>query len=380
MTTEKKQLNWTNILFFTLTPLSVLILLPIAIWLHGVSWGMVLFFLVTYSLSNLSITAGYHRYFSHRSFDAHPVVEFLFMLIGSGAFQGSVLEWATDHRRHHRAVDTDNDPYSIKKGFWHAHMGWLMYKDSPESRESFAPDLAKKAILRFQDKHYALIATAVGFGLPLVIGYLLGWGWTGIVWGGALRIVCSNHSTFFINSLCHYVGRQPYSDKHSARDSVLMAFLTFGEGYHNYHHEFQIDYRNGIRWYQWDPTKWTIKFLAFCGLAKRLRQVPATEIMKARIAMQEKLMLARGASSERLEQMRAKIEEAQQRFRQLTDECVRLQASLKEVRRMRDQMQESTRQRYLQMKAELEMSKLELQASYDQWRVYFNAVSAMASR
>ena len=312
------RIDWRNALFLTLTPIAALILVPISIYRDGFSWGLFAFFAVSFVISNMSITCGYHRCFSHRSYDAHPIVELLYVLLGSGAFQGSVLEWCTDHRRHHRMVDTNHDPYSIKKGFWYAHIGWLFTKDESRHAGPFAKDLERRKLIAFQHRHYALIATSVGFGLPGALGWAMGFGWGGLIFGGLLRVVCSEHSTFFINSLCHTLGRQPYNDAHTARDSSLMALFTFGEGYHNFHHQFQADYRNGVRWYQWDPTKWWIRSLSLVGLARRLKQASKEEILKARLAMDERLMLARGASADRLAGLKARITDAADRMRRQT--------------------------------------------------------------
>ena len=324
-----KGINWRNALFMTLTPLASAILVPFYIYKNGLSWGLVAFFAVCYAISNMSITCGYHRYFSHRSYDVHPFVEFLYVFFGAGAFQGSILQWCTDHRRHHRMVDSNDDPYSIKKGFWYAHIGWLFEREDPRFAGNYAVDLSKKKLVQFQHDHYALVATFVGFVLPMLVGWAFGFPFGGLIFGGVFRIVCSEHSTFFINSLCHTIGRQPYNDRHSARDSFVMAVLTFGEGYHNFHHQFQADYRNGIRWYQWDPTKWWIQILKIAGLATRLKQVSKDEILKARLAMDERIMLARGANADRVIALKARITDAQARMRHLREDYLRVKESLR---------------------------------------------------
>ena len=147
---------------------------------------------------------------------------------------------------HHRFVDTDLDPYSIKKGFWFAHMGWMLSSTNvPVKMEAYGRDLAKDPVVVFQDKHYVLIASLMCFGLPTLLGYFMGSALGGLAIAGVLRVVVVHHATFFINSWCHYFGKQNFTDKNSARDSFLMAVATFGEGYHNFHHIFANDYRNG---------------------------------------------------------------------------------------------------------------------------------------
>ena len=168
----------------------------------------------------------------------------------------------------------------------------------------------------FQSRYYVPIAIITGFGLPVLAGWAMGSAWGGFVFGGFLRIVVTHHCTFFINSLCHILGRQPYSDTHSARDSFLMALFTYGEGYHNFHHEFQSDYRNGVRWYQWDPTKWSIGAMAMFGFAKKLRRVaPSRFSRRASFKMKKDCWRAKEFRRARLAALKLKVEHAQERLR-----------------------------------------------------------------
>ena len=187
--------------------------------------------------------------------------------------------WASEHRRHHKHVDHDEDPYDISKGFFHAHIGWLLFKLLPQPPFDNVTDLKKDRLLMWQHRYVHSLAVLVSLVLPALIGGL--WdGWTGALGGfligGVTKIVVLQHCTFFINSACHTIGYQPYSTRCSARDSSLMALFTFGEGYHNYHHEFQHDYRNGVKRWQFDPTKWTIWILSKLGLTAELRRVTLT--------------------------------------------------------------------------------------------------------
>jgi stearoyl-CoA desaturase (delta-9 desaturase) len=272
------QFDLTVSLFLILNPLiSVALTVYYFMTAEQVSWSILTFAFIFAAATNLSVTAGYHRLFSHKSYDAHPLVKALFLFVGSSGFQGSALKWSSDHRRHHSKIDTDNDPYNIHEGFWYAHMGWMFRKDSVDLPIQ-APDLEKDRMVVFQDKHYVWIAVATGFIFPMVIGYFLGSALAGLAIAGGLRIALTQQSTFFVNSLCHTLGEKTYSDDISARDSFIVAVLTHGEGYHNFHHKFQIDYRNGIRWYHWDPTKWTIVALKWMGLAYKLREISSAEI------------------------------------------------------------------------------------------------------
>ena len=356
-----KRIEWTNLLFMTITPVAAAVLTPIYLIHHGFSWGLLAFFVVCYTLNNMAITCGYHRYFSHRSYDAHPIVEFFYIFVGAGAFQSSILQWCSDHRRHHRELDSQADPYSISKGFWWAHVLWMFVKDDHPESTVFPKDLSKNRLIQFQHDYYVWIATFVGFILPGLAGWALGFGfWGGVIIGGALRIVLTQHSTFLINSAAHTFGRQTYTDKNTAKDSVIMAFLTFGEGYHNFHHYFQADYRNGTRWYHWDPTKWWIRLLAFLGLATRLKRTRKEEILKARLAMEEKTLVARGACADYTSQLKTRIVEAQNRLRQLKDDYLRAKSNF--ALRSRDKKE--------QMRADIRSAKLEFRHAYGQWREY----------
>jgi stearoyl-CoA desaturase (delta-9 desaturase) len=354
-----REINWVSAVFLVLTPLLAVILLPMYMYNQGWSWELTAFLVVLYSISNLSITVCYHRYFAHRSFDVPMWVQMMFLMVASMAFQGSALRWAADHRRHHREVDTDEDPYTINKGFFHAHLGWMLIKDRHPDVDLIPRDLAQHRWVKLQDRYYLFFATFMGFIVPGLLGMLFGFGfWPGLLVGGLTRIVLSQHSTFLINSAAHKFGNQPYTDKNTARDSFTMAFLTFGEGYHNYHHYFQADYRNGVRWYQWDPSKWVIASMAVIGLAKRLKKVSAEEILKARIAMDEKRIIARGASRERVQALRDRIVAAQARWKEI-------QTEFKKYKN-----EHSWNQVLVEKRAELELARIEMNNALIAWKIY----------
>ncbi len=290
------RVNWVTSSFLMGTLFISLTAVPWYVWHYGLNWFQAIQFLLFYIATGLSITLGYHRLFSHLSFKAKWPVKLLALLFGSASFENSALDWVSDHRTHHKHVDEDEDPYDISKGFFHAHMGWLMFKLRPEPPLDNVPDLQKDRLVMWQYRWTHLIGFVVGFGLPTAFGALYGWmhdgtahamavqALGGFLIGGVLRIVCVQHSTFCINSVCHTLGRRPYSTACSARDSGLVALVTFGEGYHNFHHEFQHDYRNGVKAWQFDPTKWSIWTLSKLGLASDLRRVPASRILIAELS------------------------------------------------------------------------------------------------
>jgi stearoyl-CoA desaturase (delta-9 desaturase) len=262
------------------------------------------------------------------------------------SLQNSILIWGSQHRTHHRFVDDwDKDPYSAKRGFWFSHMGWIL-RNYPSGVNDFtnAKDLERDPIVMFQHRYYLPLTLATNFGLPFALGWAVGDVWGVFLLGGLLRLVINHHFTWFINSLAHMWGTQPYTDENTARDNPLLAFVTYGEGYHNFHHIFQNDYRNGVKWYQFDPTKWLIATLSFMGLAENLKRVPDLWIQRSQLAMQFKRMEAaletrhaRG-TDEHIERLKARIAEEYAAFRK----------ALEDWAQVRDQWVTNRKQRLLQ--------------------------------
>lgn len=311
--------NWPASLMLSLTAVPVLFVLPWYLWAFDASaaawaWGAVLL-----AANGLSITAGYHRLWAHRTYKAHPLLKWLFAIFGGMAVQNSILIWATGHRVHHRHVDdVDRDPYSAKRGFWYSHIGWML-RDYPAATPDFsrAPDLLADKVVMFQHRHYNWFAFGTNFGLVTLLGMLYGDLAGFVLVAGFLRLFLSHHFTFFINSLAHIWGRRPYTADNTARDNDFLALFTWGEGYHNFHHLFQYDYRNGIRWWQFDPTKWLIAAAARLGLAGELKRVPEVKIQQARLARQFELARTRLAEmplSDRLEQVHKQLDAEWQEF------------------------------------------------------------------
>jgi stearoyl-CoA desaturase (delta-9 desaturase) len=291
--------DWINTGFLSIITLLAIFAAPVYLWQIGIDWFLGSLFLFYIAATGISITLGYHRLFSHLSFKAKWPVKLFTLVFGACAFENSALMWAADHRRHHKHTDQADDPYDISRGFLWAHIGWILFKVLPEPPLDNVADLRKDRLVMWQHKWDKILAVVVGFVLPAVLGYFWS-GWAGALGGflivGVLRVFVVQQCTFFINSLCHTIGRQPYSSRCSARDSTLMAFLTFGEGYHNFHHEFQSDYRNGVKPWNFDPTKWAIWSLSKVGLASDLRQVSSNRILLAEIAEAKRLTEQRLAS------------------------------------------------------------------------------------
>lgn len=273
-----------NISFLTLTPVIGIAGTALYTWYAGFALWMPVLTVVMYLAVGLSICAGYHRFFSHKSYEAHPVVQVFYAIFGAMAAQNSILWWSASHRVHHKYVDKDWDPYNIRRGFWWAHIVWIFYKNEqrPDAFDN-APDLLKNKIVMWQHRWHKVILVVAGFGLPTLIGAAFGDPIAGLLWGGFLRIAVIHHTTFFVNSLAHTLGEPSYNAEVSARDNWFVALMTLGEGYHSFHHRFPADFRNGIRWYQWDPAKWFISALRAVGLAEELRTTPPPQVEQARL-------------------------------------------------------------------------------------------------
>jgi len=252
--------------------------------IYTVIWATIYYF-----ATGMGITAGYHRFWAHKAYSAKFPTKMLLLFCGSGALQGSVRWWARDHRAHHRYTDTEKDPYNAMRGFWYSHLGWMLLKQDPKKIGwANIEDLNADPWLRWQHKYYTYIALGMAFVFPTLVcglwGDLLG----GYFYAAVLRQVFVHHSTFLVNSLAHFFGDSPFADEHTPRDSIVTAVLTLGEGYHNFHHEFPSDYRNAIRFYQYDPTKWLIWALSLMGQTYDLKIFPENIVRKGQIQMKQK--------------------------------------------------------------------------------------------
>jgi stearoyl-CoA desaturase (delta-9 desaturase) len=197
---------------------------------------------------------------------------------------GSVIFWARDHRAHHRFTATDHDTYNVKKGFFHAHILWLILKQPKKHNPVDISDLRNDWLIKYQHRYYFLIAFFMTWGFPTLVAGL-GWDdwWGGFIYAGIIRTFLVQQATFCVNSLAHYYGDQPFDDKRSAKDHFLTSIIALGEGYHNFHHEFPSDYRNGIEFYHADITKWLIIAFNVFGLASGLKTFRQNEIDKSRV-------------------------------------------------------------------------------------------------
>ena len=303
---QEGSIVWKSIIALLMLPVMALVVVPWFAYTVGFTKADYICLLVFYVSTGISITMGYHRLWAHKTYKANKLVSYVLLALGTAALQNSVLQWASDHRKHHKDVDDPiKDPYAATRGFWYSHFTWLFKYNNADVQEICGiNDLLKDKAVVFQHKHYTILAILTCLGLPALAGFIFGFVSEGTLsaalWralsffllGGLVRVILVHHATFCINSLAHILGSQPYSTKNTARDSFITALVTGGEGYHNYHHAFGGDYRNGIRFYDFDPSKWLIAGFAKIGWCYDLKTTPShlVEIAKARVKLDGALL------------------------------------------------------------------------------------------
>jgi stearoyl-CoA desaturase (delta-9 desaturase) len=245
--------------------------------------------LVYAKLSGMGITAGHHRLWSHRAYNATTILEYILAVFAASAVRGSIIEWSHHHRAHHRYTDTDLDPYNARLGLFWSHMGWLIFKPRCEYGRVDLSDLKNNRVVMWQSRNYPLLALVAAVIFPTAYAGLRWGDWKGgFVYATLFRLVFLHQLISCVNSLAHWIGEAPYDDKLSPRDHFITAIFTLGEGYHNFHHQFPMDYRNGIKWYQFDPTKWLIWLCDKASLASHLKTFSDNEIQKGQLTMELK--------------------------------------------------------------------------------------------
>jgi stearoyl-CoA desaturase (Delta-9 desaturase) len=271
----------------TVLPLLGLVAAVALLWDRMVGYRELTILGLGYLVSGLGVTVGYHRLFTHRSFQTFPAIRYAFATCGQLAVQGNVVSWAANHRKHHQFSDRSGDPHSPHadrgdgfteglKGLWHAHTGWL-FDNAVAERSRYAPDLLADRGLRVVANLFLPIVL-----LSLLIPGLVGWAWiggrygflAGFVWGGLVRILLLHHVTWSINSICHYWGRRRFEVRDESRNVWWLSWLSFGESWHNNHHAFPSSAFHGLRRLEIDPGGWVIRALEGCGLAWRVVRIP----------------------------------------------------------------------------------------------------------
>jgi stearoyl-CoA desaturase (delta-9 desaturase) len=248
-------------------------------------------FLAMYVIAGLGVTVGFHRLFTHKSFEAKPWVRNSLAIMGSLSVEGPIIRWVADHRRHHAFSDQPGDPHSphldegpgikgVAKGLWHAHMGWF-FSDEQTSANRWAPDLVKDPVLRKIDTLFPLWV-AISFGLPPVIGYLVTGTAKGallaFIWGSLARIFLLHHVTWSVNSICHFYGSRPYKTTDFSTNNWALAIISFGESWHNNHHAFPTSAVHGLGKGQIDASAAFITLLQKLHLVQDVKHVSEKQL------------------------------------------------------------------------------------------------------
>lgn len=367
--------NWIPGLFLIGYHGLLLILLPLY-FLHATpSSSLILVSALLMYITGLSVTAGYHRLYSHTTYKINPVIEAVLLFFATMATQGSALRWSFDHRHHHAFVDTDRDPYSIKKGFWYAHFFWLFEKPKPIENKVIA-DLVKRPLLRFQHRFYGTLMVVSNVLVTFLIGYFFQDYFGAFVFAWLLRTFFLHHFTWFINSLAHTWGARTFCEELSAVDNYVIALLTFGEGYHNYHHTFAYDYRNGIRWYHFDPTKWLIWTLSKLGLASSLKK-------NSRQFIEEKLILAK--KEQLLEKIQHSLEDYteswKEKIEELSSQVIEKLQELKQLKTLYLSLKASQgkeKGRIKEIRSQMKAIQKHLKIQWRYWLILTRRVNALS--
>ena len=248
------------------------------LWAHAVQWSDLILLAAMYSLVALGVTVGFHRMLTHRSFRPHPVVKFILLVLGSMSIEGPALQWAATHIKHHALSDREGDPHSPVEGFFHAHIGW-MFGDDEGDPNVYCRNLVNDRMVVFVSRTF-LLWSILAFVIPFAIG-----GWTGLLWGGLVRIFLTHHVTWSVNSVCHTFGKRAYETRDRSRNEWVVGLLGFGEGWHNNHHAFPRSAFHGLHWWQFDLSGYLIWTLERLGLAWDVYRVAPA--LKARRSLRQ---------------------------------------------------------------------------------------------
>jgi stearoyl-CoA desaturase (delta-9 desaturase) len=266
----------------------------VLLWNRWVTPRDLLILLGMYFPTALGITAGYHRLFAHRGFETYRPIKYLFAILGTMAVQGPVLEWVSDHRKHHAFADREGDPHSpyVPKrsplaGFWHSHVGWVFRTQGEADRRFYSRDLLEDSGIVWIDKATGPLIL-LSFLIPFAIGYATGSlraGLMGLFWGGFVRVALMHHFSFSVNSICHMFGRRPFNITDNSGNVFWLAVPTLGESWHHNHHAFPASAFHGLEWWQLDVSALVIRLLRSLGLAWNVVEVSAEQQKRRAVAV-----------------------------------------------------------------------------------------------
>ena len=261
------------VLTVVIVPFLGTILALYLLWHRAVHATDLALFAALYVLTGLGVSVGFHRMLTHRSFRARPEAKLVLLVLGCFAVEAPPIEWAATHIKHHALSDREGDPHSPLDGLFHAHLGWLFKEDFGEP-ECYCSHLLKDPVVVFANRTFP-----VWVGLSFAIPYLIG-GWTGLLWGGLVRVFIGHHVTFSVNSICHTFGRRDFETNDLSRNEWIVGVLGLGEGWHNNHHAFPRSAFHGLRWWQIDLSGYVIRALERVGLVHDVQRVSAAGLLR----------------------------------------------------------------------------------------------------
>ncbi len=279
------------VLAVVILPLLATVLAIVLLWQRGVQVSDLVLLAVMYSLVALGVTVGFHRMLTHRSFRANAVVKFVLLVLGSMSLEGPALDWAAIHIKHHAHSDREGDPHSPLEGFFHAHIGWML-GDGTIDPNVYCRNLVNDRMVVFVSRTFLLWVV-----LSLVIPFAIG-GWTGLLWGGLVRIFLTHHVTWSVNSVCHTFGKREFETNDRSHNEWMVGLLGFGEGWHNNHHAFPRSAFHGLHWWQFDLSGYVIWLLERLGLAKEVYRIPSALLARRSTRAQGGIVQAAAAQDE----------------------------------------------------------------------------------
>ena len=287
---EKPFMEKLIMLGLVVLPLLGVLLAIVQLWQRYVDARDLVLLVTFYVLTGLGITVGFHRLLTHKSFETFPLLKAFWLICGSMALEGNPIRWASTHIQHHAHADDAHDPHSPLVSLWHAHVGWLF--DFEARPDIYGTWLKRDAVVVWVDRYWVLWG-ALGLLIPTLIA-----GWSGLLWGGLVRLFITHHITWAVNSICHTFGDRPYRTRDASRNQWFVGIFAFGEGWHNNHHAFPRSAYHGLEWWQIDVSAYLIRAMAALGLAWNVQTITETDKRKRRTVQESAREKNQGAFME----------------------------------------------------------------------------------